>query len=264
MRLTTRDVALRFDVTTTTVKRWADQGLLRHTRTAGGHRRFEEPDVVRLLELRDGTEDPWLLALARDGGVRKMVAALKHLREEHGSWAVAAEALGDGIRQIGEAWAVGRITLFEEHLVTERVVRAIGWISSDIDAPKDAPVALLGTAEGEVHRLGVYLAELVLRESGWKIAWGVDAPTDALVPWARKQGVELVVMTASSWMRDSHGMRAQVKQLSRGLRVPILLGGSAAWPTDLPNVHRVRAFADFQARLRGMRPTTMRFTPLAK
>lgn len=46
--LTSGDVAGIFGVTTTTVKRWADAGLLEFFRTPGGHYRFQPDEVERL------------------------------------------------------------------------------------------------------------------------------------------------------------------------------------------------------------------------
>jgi excisionase family DNA binding protein len=52
--LTTGDVAAIFAVTTTTVKRWADSGLLPHFKTPGGHYRFNAEDV---RALKDSSEN---------------------------------------------------------------------------------------------------------------------------------------------------------------------------------------------------------------
>lgn len=46
--LTTGQVAAIFGVTTTTVKRWADDGRLPSFRTPGGHYRFNAADVETL------------------------------------------------------------------------------------------------------------------------------------------------------------------------------------------------------------------------
>ena len=45
-------------VGSTTVKRWADEGALPSSRTVGGHRRFRENDVQRLLERLHGRNKP--------------------------------------------------------------------------------------------------------------------------------------------------------------------------------------------------------------
>jgi excisionase family DNA binding protein len=46
--LTTGEVADIFGVTTTTVKRWADDGRLASFKTPGGHYRFRAEDVESL------------------------------------------------------------------------------------------------------------------------------------------------------------------------------------------------------------------------
>nr|WP_212763448.1 BldC family transcriptional regulator [Gordonia araii] len=47
------DVAAMFSVNPKTVARWSSAGLLQSIRTPGGHRRYRETDVVRLLNNRD-------------------------------------------------------------------------------------------------------------------------------------------------------------------------------------------------------------------
>ena len=49
------DVARLFSVAPKTVSRWAATGRISSIRTPGGHRRFKESEILRLLEL--ATED---------------------------------------------------------------------------------------------------------------------------------------------------------------------------------------------------------------
>ena len=46
--LSTRDAAAYLGVGTTSIKRWADDGVLPCVRTVGGHRRFRVSDIQRL------------------------------------------------------------------------------------------------------------------------------------------------------------------------------------------------------------------------
>lgn len=48
--LTPAEVAKKFRVDPKTVTRWAKAGKIRSTRTLGGHRRFWESEVLRLIE----------------------------------------------------------------------------------------------------------------------------------------------------------------------------------------------------------------------
>ncbi len=56
--MTPGDVAQLLRVTPRTVSRWADEGRIAHIVTLGGHRRFLQADVLRLLEIarRSGSE----------------------------------------------------------------------------------------------------------------------------------------------------------------------------------------------------------------
>ena len=49
--LTPADVAQLLRVTPRTVSRWADEGRIAHIVTLGGHRRFLQADVLRLLDV---------------------------------------------------------------------------------------------------------------------------------------------------------------------------------------------------------------------
>jgi hypothetical protein len=46
----TADVATLFSVTETTVKRWADEGLLKCQRTPGGHRKFDTRQITEFAD----------------------------------------------------------------------------------------------------------------------------------------------------------------------------------------------------------------------
>ena len=48
--LAPREVAALFDVTTTTVRRWCDTGLVKFVTTLGGHRRIDSRSVAVLLD----------------------------------------------------------------------------------------------------------------------------------------------------------------------------------------------------------------------
>lgn len=48
--LSTADVARLFNVTETTVKRWANEGTLKCMKTPGGHRKFEMKHVVEFAQ----------------------------------------------------------------------------------------------------------------------------------------------------------------------------------------------------------------------
>ena len=66
-------------ISTTTARRWADDGRLGVTRTAGGHRRFTAYDVRRLLAARGSP------AIAPTQPPRRALPSLARLAESHGT-----------------------------------------------------------------------------------------------------------------------------------------------------------------------------------
>jgi excisionase family DNA binding protein len=56
--LTAAQAAARLHVSPKTISRWAKQGRLEHTRTLGGHRRFDPDDIDRLAEQLTEPADP--------------------------------------------------------------------------------------------------------------------------------------------------------------------------------------------------------------
>ena len=79
--LTSAAAAKRLGVGATAVKRWADSGLLRCVKTAGGHRRFQIDEVDRFASsgAEQGDADrwsEWMSALVGSPNVHAVLALL--------------------------------------------------------------------------------------------------------------------------------------------------------------------------------------------
>ena len=51
--LSRRGVAVRFRVSPSTITRWANKGLLKSIRTPGGHFRYPEADIEKLVHVEE-------------------------------------------------------------------------------------------------------------------------------------------------------------------------------------------------------------------
>jgi excisionase family DNA binding protein len=260
--LSTREVARALNVGPSTVKRWADEGVLPCIRTSGGHRRFRVQDVERLrtAQTRSGSQDAlvdrWLELLAADTHPQTIAAALLSDRAESGAWWHVADELGAVLEAIGERWCDGRFSILDEHLVSDRLNRALSWVAQAMPVTAGAPTALLATVEGDDHTLGLSLAELVAREAGWNVRWvGSRTPTTEVVQRLSTGDIDMVALSASAHSTDSEALAGQIRALAEPAaqhEVALVWGGAGAWPEEPEAGRHVEDFATFHELLRAL------------
>jgi excisionase family DNA binding protein len=246
----TAEVARLSGVGPTAVKRWADEGLLPSTRTAGGHRRFARSEVERFLRA-DARGAAYGLAdavlAAQDG--HEIEARLLAERARRGAWFRVAEAVGEALAEMGRRWEAGAISIGEEHLASERLARALVHVAESLPADPGAPRCLLACAEGDDHTLGLLLIELCLREAGWATLWaGRRTPTAEIAGLVRGSGARLVALSASCASTDALDLRRQAETVARACRpagAQLALGGAGAWPDHPRGARRFRSLEAF-------------------
>lgn len=262
--LTTREVARLLGVGTTSVKRWADSGVLRCVKTPGGHRRFprDSVDAFLVLSRRQGgvaREDlpgrghAWLLKLSRTQRVSEIIRALRAELRDQGAWFLVADSMKLVLDEVGDAWARGDITEVQEHIISERFARAVSRLSESISVPRDAGACVLMAAEGDDHTLGLYLAELCLREAGWRATWvGRKTPVHSACEFIAANRVAMVAVSASAFSRDAASLADQAERLERACEhkgVPLLLGGMGRWPEQPRYARRLYTFSEMRSFL---------------
>jgi MerR family transcriptional regulator, light-induced transcriptional regulator len=89
--------------------------------------------------------------------------SLRATIEENGVEKTIMEVVVPLTRQVGEAWLVGELAVYEEHLYTESVStvlrQSIAKLEADRPASKALPKVLLTTFPQEMHSLGLLMAE---------------------------------------------------------------------------------------------------------
>jgi excisionase family DNA binding protein len=254
--LSSTDAALVLGVSPTSVKRWADEGLLPCVKTAGRHRRFSRSAVEQFRATHMGAADAatpevdaWLQLLLDDGPVQAIDGKLLSMRADRGSWIAVADALGPVVTELGSRWARGAITVLDEHLASERLARALARIAAWLPQDPDAPSVLLATADGDDHTLGLSLAELAFLELGWRPLWGGRRlPSTELVSILSSgvRGLKMIALSASALSSNSALLAAQVDALEpvcRAGKLSLILGGNGAWPTNPSYGRVIRSFA---------------------
>ncbi len=259
--LTTRAAAALLGVGTTSVKRWADQGVLRCVKTPGGHRRIPRAAIAEFLNRGDApaSSSPadrvatWVDRLVRGTRGAEIRDALIAERAERGSWWRVADSMGPVISEIGRQWATGEINVLQEHIASARLERGLVRCAEDIPLAANAVEAVLVAAPGDDHTLGLSLAELCLREAGFLTRWaGRRTPAEHLEDFVAGGAASLVAVSASSYSTDGPALARFAERLAAACErggAKLVLGGSGPWPPYPKGAVRVRSFEELQAVL---------------
>ncbi|MBT6179829.1 MAG: MerR family DNA-binding transcriptional regulator [Deltaproteobacteria bacterium] len=237
-RLTTADAAKIAGVATSTIKRWADQGLLRFTRTAGGHRRYARGVLEKMLSAEDSVVvAPWVsdwIECLEQAQRYEIDGRLLGARSRLGSWAGVVDELTEVVGELDRRWMTGEMTGLDQRSIRESLKRGLNRVADGLPVALTGPRCLLACAEGEESDLGISLAELALRECGWQPVWlGCGAPLAEVIRVLRESEIEMVCVTASSMLGSPTELRsfaAQFEQACSDNGSRLILTGLGSWP----------------------------------
>jgi excisionase family DNA binding protein len=252
--LSTIEAARLTGIAPSSVKRWADQGLLPCVRTPGGHRRYDRLALEEFLRSRSraasGPGEGWLRRLL--GAQRHEVeSALLEARARLGAWHRVADELGPVVTELGRSWEAGNITIAQEHLAADCLGRSLARVGEALPVRPDGPRCLLACAEGDEHTLALSFLQVCLRELDWVPVWlGRKTPTEEVVRVVRSEDAQLVALSASSASANARALKAIAERVGaacRGRDTVLVLGGNGAWPEHPRQAVRLRSFGAFNA-----------------
>jgi excisionase family DNA binding protein len=184
-----------------------------------------------------------------EGRAERLMARMR-VGDGLGSWSIIESALvsgspsdmyvnllGPALRQIGDGWSRGAISIADEHRATAVALGLAGRLSPLFvrRGPPRAGTVLLAGAEGDTHLIPLLMVADALRADGWSVVnLGADVPRAELV--ATAQGTEH--LSAVGISLGSERNAARTSKNIRSLRtacpgVPVLLGGPAAGPEQM-------------------------------
>lgn len=161
-----------------------------------------------------------------DGAAAERVA-LESLREGMTVETLYSEVLTPAMRQIGELWQGGAITVADEHIataITSRVMASVFASTESRHSPRSSHV-FMAALEGQQHSLGLRMAGDVLALAGFQVSYlGGDVPRGALMATAEARDADLLCL---SWtLQDTIGVDAVLDDIHRALPgKPVMLGG---------------------------------------
>ncbi len=125
---------------------------------------------------------------------------------------VAEEVVLQVLREMGEGWSRGTITISQEHFASNLLrgrllALARGWANGV------GPAAVLACPPGEQHDLGLIIFGLALRRQGWRIVYlGPDTPVESMAKTSLEMdAVAVVVASLSAERLGEH--RSELREL---------------------------------------------------
>lgn len=259
--LSTADVARLFNVTETTVKRWADEGTLKCQKTPGGHRKFEIRNVIEFADknnfepagalefpekdtLSSKTE---VAVISRDFETLSKVFLdkalspkktelflfLSYLYEHRVQlWEIYDLVIRAGMYEIGERWARGEIGVNHEHRASYETLDALAKLQTEIlIKPLTGMSALFACVGGELHEIGLRCVSYLFESEGWSVHYlGANTPRDAAIAAVREMRPSVVSLSCTrvEQLQSSATAINELTAVAHGMGSSVIVGGAAA------------------------------------
>lgn len=203
--LSPKQVAKAIGSSEASLKRWCDKGVIEAVRTVGGHRRIPVNSVIQFLrETGRPLVSPKVLGLpvTIGQGAKPDNRALAHVTEalESGdedtfraavfglylggknACQVCDQFIARAFEEIGSRWQHGDVEVYQERRGVEICTRALIELRAAFPpAALDAGYAFGATLEDDPYTLPTTMAEVVLREAGWRAeSYGAGHPLPTL------------------------------------------------------------------------------------
>jgi methanogenic corrinoid protein MtbC1 len=262
--LSVGDVAKATGISTATLRVWERRyGTPVPVRLESGHRRYTADQVRRLRRVAEalalghragrvlGCSEPELDALLRASGPEafadaEIAAWMEHARTADGPALARAlqsaaglhpprvfleEKVGPFLREIGRAWADGRLQVRHEHFVSSIVDDALRLYRASIPRTEEPRgVFVLATLAGERHGLGLQMASVLCQVERFRFhVLGTDTPNPEILAAVEETAADALGLSVSL---GGGGVETdkRIAALRAGIpaRVQMLVGGDGA------------------------------------
>lgn len=210
-QLDLRAAAAELGVHYQTAYRWVRTGRL-DAQLVDGRYVVDEAKLAELAAKRSRPEPPRRPGKRRVSGVaNKMYVALtngdetearrlaRSLIDEGTSVTdLIQESLAPPLRQIGQDWHDGKLSIWVEHRASAITERILGDASPNPRGRRRG-TAMVAAVAGDLHALATSMATAALREDNWSVHHlGADVPTDELIDICASHELDLAVLTLTN------------------------------------------------------------------
>lgn len=247
-----KELAIAIGVSESSMKRWADDGKLTVSRTAGGHRRIPIHEAIRFIrEIRaplirpdalglDGVSIPSgeiapapsaealtkLLLDGDDGGARGLLMSL-YLKGRSVA-DIIDDTLQKSLESIGTQWKHSSAGIYKEHRAVDICIQALTELRLAIGQRKDGPIALGGAPSNDSYILPSMSAAMVVASEGFTpINLGPNTPFETFREAVDSNNPVLVWITVSH-IENKSKLSDELREFVRWSReksINVVIGG---------------------------------------
>jgi methanogenic corrinoid protein MtbC1 len=134
------------------------------------------------------------------------------------------------LKEVGDGWHAGTVTVSQEHLATAVVEKVVGDIPALLTDGTDNPSIIFATMEGERHSAGALMAAATAASEAWNVIYlGADLEADEIRAAAERTGARAVGVSIVATDRKSR-LASQIRALEDALPsgVTLLVGGAGS------------------------------------
>ena len=251
-----KQVAEFLGVNESSVKRWADNGMLGCYRTPGGHRKFKKNDIMlfsrkysyelkhnafsnqETATLQKHTFDfekinNVLLTKLLKGSDDQILDYLYSLHISGlGVIDLYDSVIGRTMKMIGEMWENKDVTIEQEHISSNKMTKAIIRLHERIESKlSNGLTAFCGCLEKEYHELPLLSVNNALQYNGWKTFYaGVNLPVKSFLSGIEMYKPDMVCLSATI-INDRTKFQKDVNKIytvSKAAGAALIIGGFAA------------------------------------
>ena len=118
--------------------------------------------------------------------------------EKHGMQGFIIETMAPLLRLVGELWIGGKLQIFQEHFLSEQLIRFLNVEISAMQKGAGSPRVVLATLPGEAHTLGLLMLAGMLSSRGISVInLGGEVPMDQIGHAVRQFHPDAVGITFS-------------------------------------------------------------------
>jgi len=211
---------------------------------------FEEVQRVNIEDKSYANQIHSLTASMVDMDESKFLNVFDQSVSKYGFEKTMMEIIYPFMGKIGILWLTNSINPAQEHFISHLVRQKLITATDSLNVDEKSPLFLLFLPEGELHELGILLANYMIRNRGLRtIFFGQSVPLNALEEVYHNLDPEYV-LTSMTTAPDPSEVQRYVDSLGRKFKdTKVLITGSRVVGQDIEtgsNIQIINQFADLE------------------